>query len=136
MAYGSFSYQLSSESSNEARKAAPGKFLRFPARLRQVAVRFLCKAEIAGALDANFLCHFEDLANDVEIVSLRFFVDHAVKVFQPCNSLILRARGTCLRIAAERFGLPNWLNPDEGYESGSSGLSARNCAGDWMRICR
>ena len=66
MAYGSFSYQLSSESSNEARKAAPGKFLRFPARLRQVAVRFLCKAEIVGALDGNFLCHFEDLANDVE----------------------------------------------------------------------
>jgi len=60
MAYGSFSYQLSSESSNEARKAAPGKFLRFPARLRQVAVRFLCKAEIAGALDGNFLCHFEE----------------------------------------------------------------------------
>ena len=56
----------------------PGKFLRFPPRFRQVAVRFLCKAEIVGALDGNFLCDVEDLANDVEIVFLRFLVDHAV----------------------------------------------------------
>jgi len=41
--------------------------------LYQVAVRFLCKAEIVGVLDGHFLCDFEDLANDVEIVFLRFF---------------------------------------------------------------
>ena len=45
------------------------KFLRFPACLRQLAVRFLCKAEIVGALDWDFLGDFEDFANDVEIVS-------------------------------------------------------------------
>ena len=44
----------------------------------QFAVRFLGKAEIVGAVDGYFLCDFEDLANDVEIVFLRFFVDHAV----------------------------------------------------------
>lgn len=51
------------------------EFLRFPACLGQLAVRFLGKAEVVGALDGNFLCDFEDLANDVEIVFLRFFVD-------------------------------------------------------------
>jgi hypothetical protein len=40
-------------------------------------VRFLGKAEIVGPLDGHFLCDFEDLANDVEIVLLRFFVDTA-----------------------------------------------------------
>ena len=46
--------------------------------LRQLAVGFRYKTEIVGALDRHFLCHFEDLANDVEIVFLRVFVDHAV----------------------------------------------------------
>src|SRR5206468_2695156 len=46
--------------------------------LRQLAVYFLCKAEIVGALDGHFLCDLENPANDVEIVFLRFFVDHAV----------------------------------------------------------
>src|SRR5688500_497994 len=52
--------------------------LGFPARLCQLAVRFFGKAEIVGAFDGHFLGGFEDFANDVEIVSLRFFVDHAV----------------------------------------------------------
>ena len=97
MAYGSFSYQLSSESSYETRKAAPGKFLRFPARLRQLAVRFLCKAEIVGALDGNFLCDFEDLANDVEIVFLRFFVDHAVGHKSSDHAVVSARASICVR---------------------------------------
>ena len=50
-------------------------FLRLTAHLCHLAVRFLCKAKIAGALNGQFLGDFEDLANDVEIVFLRFFVD-------------------------------------------------------------
>jgi hypothetical protein len=37
------------------------KFLRFPTRLRQLAVRFLGKAEIVGGLDGHFLGDVEDL---------------------------------------------------------------------------
>jgi hypothetical protein len=47
-------------------------------RQGQFTVRFLCKAEIVGALDGHFVGDFEDLANDVEIVFLRFFGDYAV----------------------------------------------------------
>src|SRR5437899_12413711 len=68
------------------------EFLRFPTRLRQLAVRFLGKAEIVGALDGNFLCDFEDLAKDVEIVFLRFFVRHAV-ARKSSDHAVVSARG-------------------------------------------
>jgi len=62
----------------EVRKARARELLRFPARLGDLAVRFLGEAEIGGALDGHFLCHVGDLAHDVEIVFLRFLVDHAI----------------------------------------------------------
>jgi len=46
----------------EVRKARARELLRFPARLGQLAVRFLGKAELVGALDGHFFCHVEDLA--------------------------------------------------------------------------
>ena len=54
------------------------EFLRFPARLGQLAVRFLCEAEIVGALDGHFLADVQDLAHDFEVVFLGLFVDHAI----------------------------------------------------------
>jgi hypothetical protein len=60
------------------RSRAVESFLTLPSRLCQLAVRLFCEAEIVGALDGHFLRDIEDLANDVEIVFLRFFVDHAV----------------------------------------------------------
>jgi hypothetical protein len=52
--------------------------LRFPTGLGQLLVRFLREAEIVGALDGHFLFDIDDLANDVEIVLLGFFVHYAV----------------------------------------------------------
>ena len=82
-------------SSRDSRGPTRERFLRFPARLLQLAVRFLCKAEIVGALDVHFLCNFEDLANDVEIVYLGFSVDHPgiqETLLSKCNSFSLEVK--------------------------------------------
>jgi hypothetical protein len=34
--------------------------------LASARCRFLCEAEIVGALDRHFLCDFEDLVDDIE----------------------------------------------------------------------
>jgi hypothetical protein len=59
--------------------------------LGQLAVRFLCEAEIVGALGRHFLCDSQDLANDVEIVFLRFFVDTPLLVKVPIMPSQVRA---------------------------------------------
>jgi hypothetical protein len=70
-----------------ARKAPLVKVFKVPNRLGQFAVRFLCKAEIVGALDGHSFVTFVDFANNVEIVFLRFFVDHVLKCSNRSNSL-------------------------------------------------
>ena len=65
--------------------------------LTQLAVRFLCKAEIVGALDGNFVCDFEDLANDVKIIFLRFFVVDPVGCKSSDHAVVSARASTCVR---------------------------------------
>src|ERR1043166_5005321 len=52
--------------------------LRFPACLIQLSVGPLCKAEIVSLLNRHLFVYLQNLANDIEIVSLRFFIDDPV----------------------------------------------------------
>ena len=64
----------------EARTAPrPVKFSRVSSPLASAHCPLsLQSLKIVSALNGNFPCGFEDLANNVEIVFLRFFVDHTV----------------------------------------------------------